>query len=168
MTETVRDSSVLDALVLVGRLHGVDTSAEALRRKFVIPEGPIGNAALISLAGELGLRAQAVRVGWNDLPRFSKVFPAIVRLRDGTALVLDKVADDPNAGRVAVVRDPSAEVETRAMVDEAQLTQVWDGELILVKRRHDRADETQPFGLSWLIGQVLRERGMLRESAWPR
>jgi hypothetical protein len=33
MTEEVRDSSVLGALVLVGRQHGVDTSVEAPRRR---------------------------------------------------------------------------------------------------------------------------------------
>jgi subfamily B ATP-binding cassette protein HlyB/CyaB len=163
MTEPVRDSSVLDALVLVGRQHGVDTSAEALRRKFVIPEGPIGDTALIALASEIGLQARAMRVGWHDLPRLSGVFPVILRMIDGAALVLDAVVDDPNVGTVAVVRDPTSEVETRAVVDEAQLNRVWDGELILVKRRHDRSDETQPFGLGWLIGQVLRERGMLRD-----
>ena len=91
------------------------------------------------------------------------MLPAILRLNDGAALVLDQVVDDPTAGRVAVLRDPTAEFETRAMVDEAQLTAVWDGELILIKRRLGQSDENQPFGLGWLMGQVLRERRLLRD-----
>ena len=163
MAESEYSVGVLDALIMVSRQQGIDTTVEALRRRFVVKEGPIGDSALIALAGELGLRARALRVGWNELPRFKKVFPAILRLRDGSALVLEAMVDDPTAGRMAALRDPSAEVETTALVDETQLNAVWDGELILIKRRFDRTDETQPFGLRWLLGQVLRERTILRE-----
>ena len=158
-------AGLLDALVMVARAHGVDASVDAVRRRFQVGEGPLGDAALIALAGEMGLRAQALRVGWKDLPRFSKVLPAILRLRDGAALVLDKVTDDPHVGRVAVLRDPSLGPESRAVVGEEQLGAVWDGELILVKRRFGLADEAQPFGLAWIVGQVLRERGTLRDIA---
>jgi subfamily B ATP-binding cassette protein HlyB/CyaB len=157
-------AGILDALVMVGRHHGVDASVDTIRRRFMVGEGPIDNDTLISLAGELGLRAQAVRVGWNDLPRFAKVLPAILRLRDGTALVLDQVTDDPNAGRIAVLRDPTSP-QNRAMVGERQLTPVWDGELILVKRRIGLAGENQPFGLGWMLSQVLRERAIMRDIA---
>lgn len=165
MAEAALGIGVLDALVVVARRHGVDTTAESVRRRFVVQDGPIGNAALISLASEIGLQARALRVGWNDLPRFANVLPAILRLKDGAALVLEAVVDDPNVGRAAVVSDPSADADTRALVDELQLSRVWDGELILVKRRFDRTDETQPFGLGWLLGQVLRERTILRDIA---
>ena len=165
MAEAGLGVGVLDALVAVARRHGVDTTAEAVRRRFVVQDGPIGNTALIALASEIGLQARALRVGWSDLPRFANVLPAILRLKDGAALVLEAVVDDPNAGRVAVVSDPSAEAEARALVDEIQLNRVWDGELILIKRRFDRTDETQPFGLGWLLGQVLRERVILRDIA---
>src|SRR5579871_6203047 len=165
MTETISDSSVLDALVLVARQHGVDTSAEALRRRFVIPEGPIGDAALVALASEIGLQARALRVCWHDLPRLNGVFPVILRMIDGAALVLDTVVDDPNVGTVAVVRDPTSEVETRAVVDEAQLSRVWDGELILVKRRMDRSDETQPFAMAPpFIAIIVLDRVIVNQS----
>ena len=161
--EAKDDVGVLEALVHVARQQGLDTSVEAIRRRFVVQDGRLPNGALIALAGELGLRARALRVSWDDLPRFQKVLPAILRTWDGGALVLEAIIDDPNSGRVAVVRDPAAGGETRAVVDRNQLRLAWDGELILVKRRHDANDENQPFGLGWLLRQVLKEGSILRD-----
>ena len=163
MTGSTTGGGVLEALVTVARRQGLDISVDSIRRRFVLQDNVIGVSALISLAGELGLQARAMRVGWRDLPRIGKLLPAILKLRDGTALVLDAVAEDPNAGQMAVLRDPSGDGENLALVDEGQLNAVWDGELILVKRRHGLTDETQPFGLGWLAGQVLRERKILQD-----
>jgi ATP-binding cassette, subfamily B, bacterial HlyB/CyaB len=161
MTASTTGGGVLEALVTVARRQGLDISVDSIRRRFVLQDNVIGVSALISLAGELGLQARAMRVGWRDLPRIGKLLPAILKLRDGTALVLDAVAEDPNAGQMAVLRDPSGDGEGLALVDEGQLNAVWDGELILIKRRHGLTDEAQPFGLAWLAGQVLRERKIL-------
>jgi len=161
MTASTTGAGVLEALVTVARRQGLDISVDSIRRRFVLQDNVIAVSALISLAGELGLQARAMRVGWRDLPRVGKLLPAILKLRDGTALVLDAVAEDPNSGQMAVLRDPSGDGEQLALVDEGQLNAVWDGELILIKRRRGLTDETQPFGLSWLAGQVLRERKVL-------
>jgi ATP-binding cassette subfamily B protein len=154
--------TVLEALVFVGRRHGVDTTVEAVKRRFVNSGVDLSSATLIAIAAELGLQARALRVDWKDLGRLRNILPAILRLRDGSALVLDAVIDDPNAGRVAVVSDPSSDGAT-ANVEESQLDAVWDGEIILVKRRYSLSDETQPFGLTWLLGQVLREKRLFRD-----
>jgi len=43
-------------------------------------------------------------------------------------------------------------------IDELHLAEVWEGEAILIKRRHSTNDEQQPFDLRWVVGQLLRER----------
>jgi len=157
--------SVLDALVFVGQRHGVDTSVESVRRRFAIQDGDVSAAALIAIAAELGLQARGLKVSWRDLPRFGNIFPAILRLKDGEAAVIEAVLEDPEAGRMVALSDPMGGPQSRALVDEAQLAAVWDGDLILVKRRFDMTDEAQPFGIGWLIGQVLRERRLFRDIA---
>jgi ATP-binding cassette subfamily B protein len=155
----------LDALVSVGQRHGVDTSVEAVRRRFVIQETDVSNAALVAIAAELGLQARCLSVNWSDLPRFGNIFPAILRLKDGGAMVIEAVLEDPEAGRMAALSDPLIGPQSRALVDEAQLAAVWGGELILVKRRFELTDESQPFGMAWLVGQVLREKSLFRDIA---
>ena len=61
-------------------------------------------------------------------------------------------------GSVAIVRDPTAPDDEQVAIEEIRLAEVWEGEVILLKRAHLSADEQQPFGLAWLVGQVLRER----------
>jgi len=51
----------LDALVYVARSHGIDTSADALSRRFVVQPGAMTGAALVALAGEIGLRARILK-----------------------------------------------------------------------------------------------------------
>jgi ATP-binding cassette subfamily B protein len=163
MSEIPETSTVLDALAFIGRRHGIDTSAEAIRRRFVVGESPPDDTALIAIASELGLRARALSASWSDLPRFRNIFPAILRIHGGGALVLEAIVDDPKAGRMAVVLDPAVGADATALIDEALLKTVWDGEIILIKRQLDLGDEAQPFGLGWLLGQVLRERAMFRD-----
>jgi ATP-binding cassette subfamily B protein len=84
-------------------------------------------------------------------------------LADGSVVVLEAVVDDEKVGRVAVLTDTTGGVEVQAMLDQKQLMQGWNGDMILVKRHYSAGDETQPFGLGWLLGQVLRERSTLRD-----
>ena len=47
---TTRSSAgVLDALVMVSRHQGIDTTVDAIRRRFAVPEGPIDTELLIAL-----------------------------------------------------------------------------------------------------------------------
>jgi ATP-binding cassette subfamily B protein len=163
MSDATLGASLIDALVMVGEHHGVDTSSDTIQRRYPLQAGRIDNATLVAIAGELGLQARSLQVGWNDLPRFAKVFPAILRMRDGAGLVVEAIVEDPKAGRVAVLRDPSAGSESRVLVDQVQLEAAWGGEIILVKRNYGLTDENRPFGIEWLVGQVLRERRMFRD-----
>ena len=153
----------IEALVYVARHQGIDTSVDSVRQRFVVEGSDLSSSALIALASELGLRARSIEASWDDLARFAKVLPAILILRDGSTAVLETVVDDPTMGRVAVITDPSSDSGARVVVDREKLEFGWGGELILLKRRHARSDENQPFGLRFLIGQVLRERKSLRD-----
>ncbi|MDB5451135.1 MAG: peptidase [Phenylobacterium sp.] len=156
-------STLLEALAVVGREQGLDLTVDIIRRRFSLSDKELTTSEAVGLAAELGLQARPLRVRWRDLPRLRKVLPAILTLRTGAALVLEAFMEDPNTGQVAVIKDPSSHEETRAVVDQAQLEAVWDGELMLVKRAHGQSPEEQPFGLMWLLGQVLRERRIFRD-----
>ena len=99
---------------------------------------------------------------FQELPRVARALPAILRAKDGGALILEEARTDPAKGTIAVIRDPSVTEDVVFDIDELHLTEVWEGEVILLKRRHSASDETLPFGLAWLWGQVMRERKLFK------
>ena len=60
-------------------------------------------------------------------------------------------------GSIAIVRDPTAEADEQIAIEEIRLAEVWEGELSW-SRSHLSADEEQPFGMAWLVRQVLRAK----------
>ena len=149
--------TAVSALANLATRLGIETTAEQLCRRFVLSEGEPGSDALIAMAKELGLKAQRLQVTFAELPRLAKTLPAILRARDGKALILEAVHSDPMKGTVALVREPDAPDEAIALIEEDQLAEVWEGEVLLLKRQHGLADESQAFGIGWLLAQVLRE-----------
>src|SRR6478736_199110 len=150
--------STLAALSALAMRLGLETDVETLRRRFSLDPGEPDSPTLIAIARELGLEAQSLHMTFAELPRLAKTLPAILRARNGGALILEEAHSDPMKGSVAVVRDPTAPRDEQVAIEEIHLAQVWDGEVILLKRSHLSTDEQQPFGLAWLMGQVLRER----------
>ena len=151
-------SSTLAALAILATRLGFDTDVETLRRRFSLPPGEPDTATLIAIARDLGLEAQSLHMSFAELPRLAKTLPVILRARNGGALILEDARADPMKGSVAIIRDPTAPDDEQMAIEEVRLAEVWEGEVILLKRSHLATDEQQPFGLAWLMGQVLRKR----------
>lgn len=153
--------SSLRALAIIASRLGLDVSVEQLHRRFALPPGEPDTATLVSLAKEIGLEARSLHMTFQELPQIGRALPAILRARDGGALILEEARTDPAKGTVAVIRDPSSTDDVVIAIDELHLAEVWEGEAILVKRRHTLNNEQQLFDARWLFGQVLRERKLL-------
>jgi ATP-binding cassette, subfamily B, bacterial HlyB/CyaB len=154
-------NSTLAALAVIARHYGIEFRVDELRRSFMLDEGEPSAAKLAGIGRELGLEIKPLRLTWRQLPRLRKVLPAILRLKDGGALLLDAVKDD-KGDQTVVVRDPH-HTDAQAIIDESQLAALWDGDIILVKRHFAFADEEKPFGIAWLAARVLEDRRMLRD-----
>jgi subfamily B ATP-binding cassette protein HlyB/CyaB len=169
LSETERlvpeQSSALHALVAVLGRHGLDFTVGYLRSSYALGEAEPASKILVAIARDLGLEARQSRLRWRDLPRLHNVLPAILRLDDGGALLLEDIRETDGSGAVAILRDPTASADALIAIDEAQLARVWSGEIILAKRRYRVGDARQPFGLMWLLGEVMRERRLFFEIA---
>src|SRR5580698_8666902 len=144
-------SSSLRALAAIASRLGLDVSVDQLRRRFAMQPGEPDTPTLIALARELGLEAQSLHMAFQELPRLTRAFPVILRAKDGGALILEDARSDPAKGTVAVIRDPSARDDVLVAIDELHLAEIWEGEAILVKRRHATTDDQRPFDLRWLF-----------------
>jgi ATP-binding cassette subfamily B protein len=158
-------STSIRALAAVASRLGLDVSVEQLRRRFALEAGEPDTKTLVALARELGLEAQVLRMTFEELPRLANALPAILRAKDGGALILEDARSDPAKGTVAIIRDPNDGGDAVLAVDELHLAEVWQGEAILIKRVHSATNEQQPFGMGWLTAQVLRERKLFGDIA---
>src|SRR5690242_16412524 len=154
---------MLGALVIVARYRGVHLAVPQLVRDHLLSSGEPSTTELIDIAEASGLRGEASRFGWRDLFKISRAaLPVIVTLRNGSAMVL--LSADSRDGRdMIVVQDPNANDDALLALDEARFAEAWSGEVIFIKRDYRLRDEEQPFGLGFVMGQILREGHAVRD-----
>ncbi|MEN3794240.1 peptidase domain-containing ABC transporter [Fulvimarina sp. MAC3] len=149
--------TALHALVLAARQRGVHLSCEQLVRDYRVGETEAPNDLLLTIAKDHGLEAREVHLKWKQLGRLKEALPALLRLENGTALVV--IGFETRGGQdVAIVKDPTAPSSQPLAIDEIRLAAVWSGSAILLKRQQAGAMETQTFGWGMLIREFILER----------
>ncbi len=152
----------LRAVSMAARFYGVDLNIGDYR-------GPIGEAfpspaSLVVWLRDQGLYAKAMRLSWKNLFRFRETTPVVLLLKDGTAGVV--VGADP-ARDVIWLKSPTAgDADPPVAVDRLRLEQAWSGDVIMVKRPAGQGDGEAPFTLNWIFGQVMQEKGFLKQISY--
>ncbi|WP_353861998.1 peptidase domain-containing ABC transporter [Azospirillum formosense] len=152
----------LHGLVIVARHHGLHLSVAQLLRDYAVGSAEVGPGLLSKIATENGLTARPTTLRWKHLSRLGKALPALLRMRDGRAMLLIGFRENGSAS-AAVLQDPLSPEEACVAVDEVRLNSVWDGEAILFKRTYTLKDEERPFGFMWVVGQLMKERRIFRD-----
>ncbi len=157
-------SSLLGALVVVGRHRGVHLTVPQLIHDHLIQPESMTIGRLLTVAKAVSLRADLTCLQWRDLAELGQALPSIVTLRNGSAMVLRAVNIDGDTPTVTL-QDPNAGEDALLYIDEARFCAAWTGEVILVKRDYRVRDEDQPFGLWMIVGQLLKDRRIARDVA---
>ena len=153
---TLAGSTGLWSLVAVARFHGIDLSEDHLTHTYALGAGEVTARQIVRCAHDAKLQARSLRESWEGLLRLGEAFPAILRLRDGSYVILSGIRDDRGQPEV-VIRNPLVPMGGFEFWSRAILEKVWGGELILVRRRYRLGDADRPFGLSWFIPEILRQ-----------
>lgn len=160
-SEPARATS-LHALVVVARHHGMHLSVEQLQRDYAVEASEPPTRLLMKIATANGLTVRSATLRWKHLARLGKALPLLLRLRDGSTMVMVGFREDGSAP-AAMLQDPLSPDQACVAVDELRLASVWDGEVIFVKRRYRMSDDERPFGFAWLVGQIMREKRIFRD-----
>ncbi|MBI3445460.1 MAG: peptidase domain-containing ABC transporter [Magnetospirillum sp.] len=150
-------STVLQCLALIARHHGIDLTPERLAHDFAMDGALVPPSMVVRMAAEHGLKARAVKVGWDRLAAIGEAYPVLGILKNGNGVIFSGFREDQGRQELAII-DPLADRPGFLFVDREQLADVWDGDLVLIKRRHKLNDENQPFGLRWFIPEILKHR----------
>ena len=155
-------ASLLRCLVIIARHHGIHLSAAQLIRDHQLGKEDPSPERLVEIARASGLRAVIAQLGFRGLTRLNEALPAIVVNRNGGAMVLHRAGLEHGTVSVSL-QDPNAAEDAPLVLDEARFVGGWTGRIILLKHDHRLRDEDQPFGLGTIVGQIVRDRGILRE-----
>jgi ATP-binding cassette subfamily B protein len=149
------------AVIVAARFYGTELDPNEFRR---VPGDEAPSAqALSQWVQSSGMWARALRLRWRQLMRLQDTGPLVLMFNDGTAGILTSVNADKS---IVFLKDPRAPSGDPAIpVDELRLSQVWTGEVMLLRAERGMAESDAPFSLGWLFSLVLQERQSLRDVA---
>ena len=162
--QPANEPSGLAGLVIVARRHGLHLSVQQLIRENILSGGEVSTPDIIRCARGAGLRTEATRLPWSALAQLRQALPALVRLKHGSWMVLRAVEQDPDASRIVLI-DPAVGEQAPLVIDRPRFEENWTGEILLVKRDYEIADESQPFSIRLVAGLIFRERRIVRDVA---
>ncbi|WP_166293782.1 peptidase domain-containing ABC transporter [Bradyrhizobium sp. 26S5] len=154
----------LACLVIVARQHGLHLTTSQLIHDNLLRDQEVTLPELLKCANSSGMTAKAVKLDWKGLSHLKRALPAIVRLRDGSHMVLLRLEGDENNTRV-VLRDPNASEDALLVIDQPRFEDIWSGDVVMAKRDYEISDETQPFSFGFVVALLFRERRILRDVA---
>ena len=157
-------SPLLDALIIVARHRGVHLSREQVLRDNQLTSPEITVPQMLRIARRAGLRGHSVRLRWPDLFKMGTALPAVAILRNGSAMVLLGIRPGRSGQPdLVVLLDPSGNPDAPLTLDSVRFADAWGGDIVLIKRDYRLRDNDRPFGMGWIVGQLLHDRRMTRD-----
>lgn len=152
----------LYATMAAARFHGVELDI----RDFAAEPGESSPspASLARWLTSQGVVAKGMRLRWRYLIRLRNTPPVVLMFKDGSAGLM--VSANADKG-IVWLRDPmGGEGDAPVPVDELRLSQVWTGDVLLVKRRINESEADARFDLLWFAKMTMREKYILRDIAF--
>ena len=163
---TSKEPTGLGCLVIVARHHGMHLTVSQLIRDNVLTGDEVSSPQIVHCARSVGLKAKEVQLDWDGLAHLKKALPVIARLKSGQCMVVLRVEGDGEGDTLRVIlQDPNAHEDAPLVIDRVRFEEAWTGDIILVKRNYDIADETQPFSIRFIAALIFRERWIVRDVA---
>lgn len=147
------DSGVA-CLVMLARYHDIAISPEQLRHSFATDGRPLTAAQILQAFQHVGLKTKLRRTDPRRLVHMP--LPAMAADGQGGYFIIARME-----GERVLVQDPKmCSPQTWTL---AELSQRWDGELILVRSDAPLPQGLERFDLTWFIPAIVKHRKLLGE-----
>ncbi len=157
--------TVIQCITAIAQHHGLQVNPERLIDDYALQSEEPRNALLMTICGDIGLKARVDKLSWEALVSQNGVFPILARLNNGNAVIVVGARAEPGSdGKVAIL-DPLEDRASVVLLDQAQFCTRWEGEVVFMKRQHALSDPNQPFSLRWFIPEILKQTSAFRDIA---
>ncbi|MEQ1866003.1 MAG: peptidase domain-containing ABC transporter [Micropepsaceae bacterium] len=152
----------LRCFYLIGLHHGIQVPPEKL--------GEADDAdtlgSVLRLMRDVGLSAKLLNGrSWKDLNKLGSAYPVMAELNSGGWVIVVSALTTPDGRVVAAVLNPLNEQAGVSLIPRDQFEEMWNGRLILSKRKFRLTDESQPFGLLWFMPEIIKNGRYFRDVA---
>lgn len=156
--------TALASFVLLAQFLGVPAEPSQIHHDRGKGDDPYDFADLLRVAKKLGLIARQKKSSITDLPKLP--LPGLVRLTDGTTVILLKIEESADTGNRFMVLGPNGQRpeiwdEERARKEFA--FERGEAELLLMTSREHIAGQKRSFDISWFIPALVKYRRALRD-----
>ncbi len=147
------------AALAAARYHGFEPDPDDFHS--AQSDGVPSPFELVEWLREAGLWARATRMNWRQLMKLTEPAPVVLLFNDGSAGLLTGV---DAVERVALIKDPRGrQSDLPVPVDELRLSEVWTGEVILIRKPREASGDRETFNLGWVFRLFLRDKKFLRD-----
>jgi len=157
----------LRALFLVSMHYGRQVNTEELAKAagLIADDTSVAEHVMGRLMRQAGLHARKLRRrGWAEVTSLGSAYPALALRHDGGWMVVVGVLGAGAEAKLAVL-DPAIEALGLKVQDQADFMADWCGTLVLIKPRRPADAKEPPFGLGWLLKEILQHKPLLRDVA---
>jgi ATP-binding cassette subfamily B protein len=155
-------STAIMALVRVAAHHGLTLDPQQIVRSHPYSTEEPNRALVLKMARAAGLRGRTMHIDRGELVKLTRLAPVILLLPNGRSAVVHSV-QQMHGATFALVEEFESSSNVSVLYDEPRLFEFWTGELIALRLPWFTGPAERPFGLPWLIHQVLIERKLFRD-----
>lgn len=156
--------TVVQCLTAVAQHHGLQINPERLIDEYALKAEEPKSTLVLRMAADIGLKARVDHISWKSLLAQHGVFPLLARLANGNGVIVVGVRQEGEDTKVAIL-DPLEDTSNIILLNQAQFSSQWHGEVIFMKRQHALTDPNQPFSLLWFIPEILKQKSAFRDIA---
>jgi ATP-binding cassette subfamily B protein len=114
--------------------------------------------SILRVMRKAGLKGRIVHARkWQGLAALDHAGPVMALRKDGYWVVVMNTCDGSD-GACATVLDPQHEQDGVSLVPRERFMAGWSGVLITCRRAGRVQEKARPFGLSWFLPEILRQR----------
>ncbi len=161
MTDQARPKpqTALHCFVFIARQAGIDLSVERLIHDHSIGSREPSTAELLRIIRAAGMKSKAATLNISELLSLGAAFPVLAHLKDGSSVIVIGARRGADADEIGIL-DPLAKTANIIVLKPELFNAQWTGEIIFAKPINRITDPEQPFGLTWFVPELLRQRGL--------
>lgn len=154
--------TIIQCLSAIAQHHGLQINPERLIHEYSLADEEPGLPLILRMASEMGLKARGEKISWDSFFAQEGVFPILATRKSGSGVIVVGIRKDEGEPCLAIL-DPMAGMTAVAWVNRVQFCELWDGNVVFLKRSHSLSDPNQPFSLRWFIPEILKQKAAFRD-----